>query len=152
MRHREQEAIPNRPVAAIALAAFAALCGASSAAQTEIHRCEQADGTIAFQEQPCPDPAARPAPNEPPADDAEGPADDFFDFDNPFDAPPGEAPEPPASDGPPSAERSACEKRTRDAIDEIDLEIRRDYSPERREDYLLRLRELTAELRACKRL
>lgn len=124
----------------------------ASGAQTEIYRCPQPDGTVAFQGQPCPEALPQPEPAEQPDARDEAVDDDFFDFENPFDAAPEESPNLPAEDEPPSAERERCEKQARDAIDAIDLEIRRDSSPEQREEYLPRLRELTRQLRACKEL
>ena len=78
---------------------------AAATAQTEIYRCPQADGTIAFQEQPCPD-APEPASgdeNETSTDATSG--DDFFDFDNPFDSAP-EAAQPPSEPATPSSARA----------------------------------------------
>ena len=43
----------------------------------------------------------------------------------------------------------ACKKQHRDAIDEIDAEMRRGYSSEQGEVYRQRLRALTEQLRAC---
>ena len=135
------------------------LAAASAAADTEIHRCLQADGTIAFQEMPC---AERPvdandgSESEESRSAGETPAadDDVFDFVNPFDEPasppaPFEAklPEPVSQD------RAECEKTTRDAIDAIDLEMRETaYTKEQGDAYLAELLELTQQLRACKQL
>lgn len=135
------------------------LAGTNVAADTEIHRCVQADGMIAFQETPCPEPAvdaddgseageSRSSTREPPA------ADDVFDFVNPFDEP-ASAPTPvePTQPEPPSKDRAECEKATRDSIDAIDLEMREtDYSQEQGRKYLAELLELTRRLRACKQL
>ncbi len=128
---------------------------ASAGAQPEIHRCTQEDGTVAFQEMPCPAP-----PEDDDSDgedqsdgDAPEPADDFFDFDNPFDEP--EEPPAPAEPAPPSPasrDRAECEKTARDAIDAIDLEMRKGSTKEERRRYLAELLELTQQLRACKRL
>lgn len=138
------------------------------AAQTEIHRCEQPDGTVAFQGQPCEElpPARSPGDvasdegkddgpkDDEPTDDEPEPATPGTDdvFDSPFDAPAQPVARPQDETGPPSEERARCEKRTRDAIDAIDLEIRRESSADQRDQYLPRLRKLTEELRACKRL
>jgi hypothetical protein len=43
----------------------------------------------------------------------------------------------------------ACKKQYRDAIDDIDAEMRRGYSSEQGEAYRQRLRALTEQLRAC---
>ena len=137
------------------------LASASVAADTEIYRCRLADGTVAFQETPCPEPAedtengdeTGASLDEPGAPDASG-DDDVFDFINPFDEP-ASPPEPsdPALPEPVSGSRAECEKRTRDAIDAIDLEMREnDYSEEQGQEYLAELLVLTRQLRACKQL
>lgn len=141
-------------IAALLLTALA--CGSVSA-NPEIHRCPQDDGTVAFQETPCAEPAAE-APS--PDIETEQPAasgEDVFDFVNPYDE---EAEEflieemPVERELPPpvSRDRGECEKITRDAIDAIDLEMRRGYSPEDGERYKAELLALTRQLRACKQL
>ena len=138
--------IPN----ARSFAFFLPMMATSALAQPEIHRCEQPDGTIAFQETPCPETPSPPEAADSTKEDSGDVADDFFEFENPFDSPPEEQPESSAADDRPiSEERALCEKQARDAIDEIDLEIRRQYSPEQRDEYLARLRVLTQQLRAC---
>ena len=142
---------------AIAVLLFAS---AGAMANTEIYSCLQDDGTVAFQQMPCPAPAAgddddgneigeSPEASELPAAD-----DDALDFVNPFDEP--ASPPPPAEADlpePVSLDRAECEKTTRDAIDAIDLEIRENpYTKEQRDAYLAELLELTQQLRACKRL
>lgn len=120
-------------------------------AEPEIHRCPQPDGTIAFQEMPC----AEPLDDSGARDDNPVPSstDEFWDVPNPFD----EADDPPApADAAPSRpvsrDRAECERTTRDAIDAIDLEMRKGYSKEQGEQYLAELLELTRQLRACKQL
>ena len=51
----------------------------------------------------------------------------------------------PASDD----DTAACKQRYRDAIDEIDAEIRLEYTPEKDAEYKQRLLALTRKLRAC---
>ncbi|MEL7185904.1 MAG: hypothetical protein AAFN50_05640 [Pseudomonadota bacterium] len=113
----------------------------SAAAETEIFRCAQADGTIAFQEMPCSEieeKQAEPAPQDL-APISEVPVSQV----------PVEEPLPP----PASKNRSECEKAARDAIDAIDLEMRsKSYSKEEGQAYLAELRVLTRQLRACKQL
>ena len=133
------------------------LAGTSVAADTEIHRCSLEDGTIAFQQTPCPEPAvhvdnggeAGGSHNE----DGTLAADDD-DFVNPFDEPAN--PPTPAEPTPPepaSQDRAECEKTTRDAIDAIDLEMRGNaYTKEQGEEYLAELLALTRQLRTCKQL
>ncbi len=129
------------------------------AADTEIHRCLLDDGTIAFQETPCPEPAVHAdngsAPIESHVENDTPTADeDVTEFTNPFD----EAPTPPAPVEATlpelaSQNRAECEKTTRDAIDTIDLEMRgNDYTKEQGEEYLAGLLVLTKQLRACKQL
>ena len=112
------------------------LAGTSVAADTEIHRCLLKDGTIAFQETPCPEPSVH--------------------VDNGSEsAPPANPPTPvePTPPEPMSQDRGECEKTTRDAIDAIDLEMQGNaYTKEKGEEYLAELLALTRQLRACKQL
>lgn len=134
--------------------ALLTLVATSVGAQPEIHRCVLADGTIAFQELPCPEPT--PAGNAADGErDSERvvPADDFLDFVNPFDEPENSsAHSDPEPEAPVSQDRTTCEKTTRDAIDAIDLEMRKGYSKEQGQQYLAELLTLTQQLRACKQL
>lgn len=106
---------------------------------------------MAFQEMPCPDLADQDDANDTAGDDPARAVEDPFDFVNPFDAAaePSEAPDR-APGGPIPADREACIKDTRDAIDAIDLEMRKGYSKEQGQAYLAELLELTRQLRACK--
>lgn len=133
--------------------------GANATAEIQIHRCLLDDGTFAFQELPCVEPADE-------SDDhievggneatkgTDDENDDHFNFVNPFDEPPDQ----PESHEPLlpetiSRDRGECEKTTRDAIDAIDLEMRRNpYTKEQGQAYLADLRVLTQQLRACKEL
>ncbi len=135
------------------------LAATSVAADTEIHRCLLEDGTFAFQEMPCPEPAVNTDDGVEvgiAGEDGETPAanEDFFDFVNPFDEPaeppmPSEATRP----EPVSPDRHKCQKTTRDAIDAIDKEMREQaYSSEQGQAYLAELLVLTRQLRACKEL
>ena len=135
------------------------LAGTSATADTEIHSCLLDDGTIAFQQKPCPEPAVKadvgsevgesPGAGETPAAD-----DDVFDFVNPFDEPASlPTPSEPDLPEPVSQDRSECEKMTRDAIDAIDLEMRQNpFTKEQAEEYRAELLALTQQLRACKQL
>ena len=135
------------------------LTGTGATTDMEIHRCLMDDGTIAFQQKPCSEPAANGsdssgagksnrAPETPAADD------DMHDFVNPFDgsASPSTPSEPELPE-PVSKDRTECEKTTRDAIDAIDLEMRENpYTKEQGEDYRTELLALTQQLRACEQL
>lgn len=118
------------------------LAATGAAADTEIHRCLLEDGTIAFQETPCPEPGV----------DVEDDVDD--EFVNPFDEPAN--PPTPAEPTPPeplTQDRAECEKTTRDAIDAIDLEMRTNtYTKEQGLEYRTELLALTKQLRSCKQL
>jgi hypothetical protein len=133
------------------------LAGTRVAADTEIHRCVLEDGTIAFQEIPCPVPAVRvdngsEAGGRP--SDSSAVADEADDFVNPFDEPANPpTPAEPILPNPASQHRAECEKTTRDAIDAIDLEMRgKTYTKEQGDEYLADLLVLTQQLRACKEL
>jgi len=128
----------------------------STYAETSINRCEQEDGTVAFQEMPCAKPDSNQDHNESnDENDIEDLATDdgYFDFTSPFDATENPTivaqPEPVAL---PSRDRAVCEKTTRDAIDEIDLKVRQAKTKENRLAYLAELLDLTQQLRACKQL
>lgn len=129
------------------------LIGVSVGAEQEIHRCTEEDGTVAYQETPCPLPAGDSDNNSQSDSEASAPTDDFFDFVNPFDEPE-DAPARPeaAALAAPSPDRAECEKTTRDAIDAIDLEMREGYTKEEGHRYLAELLELTQQLRTCKQL
>lgn len=134
------------------------LVSTRGAADTEIHRCLLDDGTVAFQETPCPEPAGDAAAA---SDAGESRAtgktpddDDDFDFASPFDEPAEPVmPSEPTLPAPVTQDRAECEKAMRDAIDAIDLEMKENtYSKEQGQAYLAELLVLTAQLRACKQL
>jgi len=111
-------------------------------AETEIHKCADADGGVVYSQLPC---APAKAGRDENADDEEladagepEPADDAL---------PGFA----ASEAPQRSEQetAVCKKRYRDAIDAIDAEIGREYSTDQAEAYKQRLIGLTRELRNC---
>jgi hypothetical protein len=117
------------------------------------------DGTIAFQETPCPEPLVdanddSESVEDHGADEILDAEEEASDFANPFDEP---APVPatvePTLPEPVSQDRTECEKTTREAIDAIDLEMREQaYTKEQGEAYLAELLSLTQQLRACKQL
>ena len=124
------------------------LAATGAAADTEIHRCLLEDGTIAFQETPCPEPAVDVD------NDNDTPAADDDAFVNPFDEPANPpTPAEPTLPEPLTQDRAECEKTTRDAIDAIDLEMRTStYTKEQGLEYRTELLALTKQLRTCKQL
>lgn len=121
----------------------------SAVAQTEIHRCADADGAIVFSQLPCDDVAPTAAEPDTVAESPE--VDEPSTEWNPFNTvPDSDSINDRVADTPElEAERAACKKRYRDAIDVIDAEILEDYKPEKADDYKQRLLALTAELRRC---
>jgi len=126
------------------------LAGTGATADTEIHRCLLEDGTIAFQETPCPEPAV----DVDDGSESDTPAADNDDFINPFDEPANPpTPAEPTLPEPLTQDRAECEKTTRDAIDAIDLEMRTStYTKEQGLEYRTELLALTKQLRTCKQL
>ena len=120
------------------------LLGATATAQTPIHQCKDADGNVVYSQLPCKD--EEPAQQEEEMPDAADPPVSQSPPLIPLEfAPPDDAQAASAS-----AEGSAaCKKRYRDAIDEIDAEIRREYTPDKDAEYKQRLLALTRALRAC---
>ena len=111
-------------------------------ADTEIHKCTDADGGIVYSQLPC-------APEKP----------DVVEEEQAEDSSAGNAPVADearlaveqVNDRPPKSaeELAACKKQYRDQIDAIDAEIQRDYSAEKADDYKQRLLQLTRQLRQC---
>ena len=116
-------------------------CVTDTTAQTEIHKCTDADGGVVYSQLPC-------APEEPDVVEEEeaGAADEEA-------TPVNEAPFIVAQvdEGPPKTaeELAACKKQYRDQIDAIDAEIQREYAEEKADDYKQRLLQLTRQLRQC---
>lgn len=133
------------------LAAVAALFIWNNAA-AEIHRCEDADGGIVFQQTPCPEPEPEPAAS---AETAASTEEDAASM--PLQGRPRlregdnvaaviEAEQELERE---SAAVEACKQQYRDAIDAIDLEIQNSYTDDQREYYLAQLTALTEKMRAC---
>lgn len=117
------------------------LPGAASA-QTEIHKCTDADGGIVYSQLPCaPQKTVEPEKTEPDAQ-----AETAVPLSAERELPVIEDPQENAES---EADRAACRKRFRDAIDAIDAEIGREYTPENAEQYKQRLLVLTRKLRQC---
>ena len=114
----------------------------TASAQTKIHKCTDADGGVAYSQLPCapqkPEDSEKTKPDAKP----EGATPVSAKQELTITAFPREEPEWEAS-------RSACKKRYRDAIDAIDAEIGREYSPDKAEQYKQRLLILTRKLRQC---
>ena len=110
-------------------------------AETEIHKCTDADGGIVYSQLPC--------PPEPVAEEDES-EDSISEEANSTFAEYQVVVQEDAEREPRSAEDvAACKKEYRDAIDAIDAEIAADYSAEMSDDYKQRLLELTRQLREC---
>ena len=111
-------------------------------AQTEIHKCTDADGGIVYSQLPCAPKEPEPDVEEQPAENPESRADDY-DYE--------ELVAQQVEAGPARSEEeiAACKKRYRDQIDLIDAEIMREYSEEKADDYKQRLLQLTRQLRQC---
>ncbi len=111
-------------------------------AQTEIHKCTDADGGVVYSQLPCADQARvdteKREPDEAAETTAPASAKRVLPVSDNLQEQPG-----------PDASTAACKKRYRDAIDAIDAEIERDYSPEKGEQYKQRLLALTRKLRQC---
>ena len=118
-------------------------------ADTEIHKCVDADGNLTFQDSPCPAPVAE--------TEAEPEAEPVSEFAAVEPAPvPVAAVEPedgvsyvPVASNRPRAEVEDCKEPHRDAIDAIEAEMLGGYSPEQGESYKQELRALTDAMRAC---
>ena len=144
-------------------------------AQTDIHRCEQADGTVSFQGTPCEEltGTAEERPESVGTDTLETSketsnhrSDDDV-FSSPFDDLDSEQVDSVtiatveqssrivtevAIDDLPGTNQAECEDATRSAIDAIDRELALIDDPEGGRRYLNELLQLTEQLRACGRL
>lgn len=109
-------------IALLLLAAIAAN------ADTEIHKCVDADGNTAYQQMPCP----------PVKDDVAEDAEQVE-----------EVSQAPIVGNRTHEEIEACKDPLRDGIDEIEAEMLRGFSAEESDAYKAKLRTLTQEMRAC---
>ena len=126
----------------IVLCAICLVAGVSFA-QTPIHQCKDADGGIVYSQLPCKD--EQPASDPETVDEADTSASQEAPLIPTEFAPSDDEKSEPASDD----DTAACKQRYRDAIDEIDAEIRLEYTPEKDAEYKQRLLTLTRKLRAC---
>lgn len=114
----------------------------TAGAQTQIHKCTDADGGVVYSQLPC----VSHKPVEPEKTEPDAKAETA--------TPVAATPELSITEVPQEAPelkpgRSACKKHYRDAIDAIDAEIGREYSPDKAEHYKERLLFLTRKLRQC---
>jgi hypothetical protein len=114
----------------------------TASAQTQIHKCTDDDGGVAYSQLPCaPQKSVESEKSEPDAE-AESATPVSAKQDLSITEIPQEEPEL-------DTNRSACKKRYRDAIDAVDAEIGREYSPDKAEQFKQRLLHLTRKLRQC---
>ena len=117
-------------VSLFTLAAF------SANADSEIYKCVDADGGVAYQQTPCPVVKAEVEVVE--AVEAVAIVEAVE-----------ESPQAPAESNQAPEEVEACKDPLRDAIDEIEAEMLRGFSPEQGEEFKVKLRTLTQDMRAC---
>ena len=121
---------------------------ASQLAQTEIHKCVDEDGNIAFQQTPCPEPVeSEPLLPTPPAEVQEEVP--VVAAEPVAAAEPMPIAEPVSANQPKPAEVEACKMPLREAIDAIEAEMLRGYSADEADGYKQELRGLTEQMRAC---
>jgi hypothetical protein len=102
-------------------------------ADVEIYKCVDADGDIAYQQTPCP--VVREEAEVVEVVEEVEVAE--------------EAPQTPVASNQTHQEIEACKGPLRDAIDEIEAEMLRGFSPEQGEEFKVKLRTLTQEMRVC---
>ena len=112
-------------------------------AQTEIHKCTDADGGIVYSQLPCTPQKTVETETGKPEEEAGYPPPIAITENPTIEEAPQEEPALESSDS------SSCKKHYRDAIDAIDAEIGREYTPEKAEQYKQRLLLLTSKLRQC---
>ena len=114
----------------------------TAGAQTQIHKCTDADGGIEYSQLPCAPQKSVESEKTEPDTKAESATPASTEQETPITEIPEEEPEM-------KTDSSACKKRYRDAIDTIDAEIGAEYSPEKAAQYKQRLLLLTRKLRQC---
>jgi hypothetical protein len=105
-------------------------------ADGEIYKCVDADGNVAYQQVPCP------------VVKEEAEVIDVIDVVK-VDEVAEEAPPTPVASNLTDEEIEACKDPLRDAIDAIEAEMLRGFSPQQGEEFKVQLRTLTQEMRAC---
>ena len=114
----------------------------TASAQTQIHKCTDADGGVAYSQLPCaPQKSVESEKVEPDAKaESAAPVSAKQEL---------SITEIPQEELELETNASACKKRYRDEIDAIDAEISREYSTDRAEQYKQQLLLLTRKLREC---
>lgn len=108
---------------------------------SEIHKCVDEDGNVAYQQTPCPEPVeSEPLAPVPSVEPESSPVA--------ADEPPVEAEQVRAELKRPQ-DVEACKIPLREAIDEIEAEMLRGYPAERGEEFKQELHVLTEAMRAC---
>jgi len=101
-------------------------------ANADIYKCVDAEGNVAYQQIPCPVVKDKVEVVE------DAVQDEVV-----------EAPQVPVVSNQTHEEVEACKDPLRDAVDEIEAEMLRGFSPEQGEEFKVKLRTLTQEMRAC---
>ena len=117
------------------LITFLLLVTFSANADIEIYKCVDADGGIAYQQTPCPVEKKNPVVVEQ-SEQAEELEEDA----------PSQVP---VVSNQTHEEVEACKDPLRDAIDAVEAEMLRGFSPDQGEEFKVKLRTLTQEMRAC---
>jgi hypothetical protein len=105
-------------------------------ADVKIYKCVDADGNIAYQQTPCP------------VVKEEAEVVEVVEVVEEVEVAE-EAPQTPVASNQTHQEIEACKDPLRDAIDEIEAEMLRGFSPEQGEEFKVKLRTLTQEMRVC---
>lgn len=113
----------------------------SWAAGTDIYKCTDEEGNVAYLQTPCPE-DKKPDIEAPVAAEIDDVADDS-------EAAEETAASPPIAGGRPFEEVEACKQPHRDEVDAIFVALGGAYTPEQGEEFKKRLRTLTQQMRAC---
>ncbi|MGI9270803.1 MAG: DUF4124 domain-containing protein [Woeseiaceae bacterium] len=120
---------------------YALLLAASPAVGTDIFKCTDEEGNVAYLQTPCPE-AKNPAAQTPVDTEDADAVSDTPAFEDPYTL------------APITSDRSfeeieECKQPYRDEVDEIFAALGGAYTPEQGEDFKKRLRTLTQQMRAC---
>jgi hypothetical protein len=118
------------------------LAALSANADSEIYKCVDADGNVAYQQTPCP--VVKEVADGLEAVEAVEAVETVETVEVAE-----ELPQPPASSNLTQEEVEACKDPLRDEIDEIEAEMLRGFAAEQGEAFKVKLRTLTQEMRAC---